>query len=182
MNSIAFSYDVIICRPTLTVKIERSNASVRVRDLIFIPLGIGLMIFNHEPEILPGFKAECLSKMEWSMIISFAGPFAEAFSRKHRSRNDKRPVALLSCGAIGDYNDAEAVLADYKEASKRRYGIRHFEDLAWDLVVANQPAISALASELFQRETLEYNDAYKIAAKLLVPVMPVRSLVVSTMS
>jgi hypothetical protein len=97
----------------------------------------------------------------------FVRPFAEAFSRNYRSRSDKRSVALLSCGASEDYAQAEAVLPDYKKASKRRYGIRRFEDRAWELVVANQSAINALASELFQHETLEYEEAYKIAAPLL---------------
>jgi hypothetical protein len=77
--------------------------------------------------------------MEWFMIISFAGPFAGALSRNYRSRRDKRLTALFSCGASEDYAQAEAILADYKKASKRRYGIRHFEDRAWELVAANQP-------------------------------------------
>jgi hypothetical protein len=129
--------------------------------------GIGLGMFNLEPRA--GWKKEILSTMEWSMIISFAGPFAEAFSRNCRSRRDKRWAALFSCGASEDYAQAESVLADYKKASKRRYGIRHFEDRAWELVVANQPAISGLASKLLQHKTLEYEEAHKIAAPLLGP-------------
>jgi len=137
--------------------------------------GIGLGVFNIEPEPHPGWKAEILARMEWSMIISFAGPFAEARSRNYCSRRDKRWTALLSCGASGDYTHAETVHADYKNASKRRYGIRHFEDRAWELVAANQPAISALASKLLQHETLEYEEAQKIVTPLLGPTSRARS-------
>jgi hypothetical protein len=130
---------------------------------------IGLRVFNIEPEPRPGWKREILGTMEWSMIFSFAGPFAEALSRNSRSRSDKRWVALFSCGASQDYRQAEAVLANYKRASKRRYGIRHFEDRAWELVVANQPTISALTSKLLQHETLEYEEVQKIVTPLLGP-------------
>jgi hypothetical protein len=136
--------------------------------------GIGLGIFHLEPAPRPGWKLEILAAMEWSMIISFAGPFAAAQSR-NSSRRDKRWTALFSCGASNDYTQAEAVLADYKVASKQRYGLRHFEERAWELVETNQPAISALASELLQHEMLEYEEAHKIAAPLLAPVTRVWS-------
>jgi hypothetical protein len=130
-------------------------------------VGVGLGIFNVDPEPRPGWKSTILANMEWSMVTSFSGPFAEAFYRNYRSRRDRRLAALFSCGGSGDYDQAEAVLADYKKASKRRYGIRHFEDRAWELVVGNQSAIDALASQLVQHESLDYEDAHKIAAPLL---------------
>jgi hypothetical protein len=137
--------------------------------------GIGLHVFHANPLSRPTWRAEILTTMKWSIVISFAGPFAAAFSRNYRSRRDKRWTALLSCGASEDYRQAEAVLADYKEASKRRYGIRHFEERAWDLVGANQPAISALASKLLQYETLEYKEAHGI----VVPYVNQRSVMTS---
>jgi hypothetical protein len=81
----------------------------------------------------------------------------------------------MACGASGDYAQAEAVLADYRKASKRRYGIRHFEELAWELVVANQPATSALASELLQHETLDYEKVHKIVVPFLRPAISARA-------
>jgi hypothetical protein len=132
--------------------------------------GIALHSAGPNPGI-PYF--EILAEMKWEMIVSFAGPFAEAFSKNFRSRRDKHWNVLLSCGARKDYATAEAVLADYKKVSRRRYGLLHFEELAWDLVIANQPAISALSSKLLKHETLDYKEAHRIAAPLLNPAMPV---------
>ena len=170
---------VLIRRNSSSPHIDLKNRKVNCLGLCEAPdiytCGIGRAIFEREPELRLGLKVEILSAMEWSMIISFAGPFAEAIYRNHLSRRDKRWAALFSCGASEDYAQGEAVLADYKQASKRRYGIRHFEDRAWELVVANQPTICALASKLLQHETLECKEAHKIAAPLLGPVTRVRS-------
>lgn len=159
---------VFIRQSSSSPYIDRRGRSIKCLGMcegpdLYTPIN-GLSVFNMAP---PNLKAEILVTMEWSMIISFAGPFAEAFSRNYRSRSDKRWSALFSCGASEDYAQAEAVLADYKKASKRRYGIRHFEDRAWELVVANQPAISALASKLLRHETLEYKEAHKIVVPFL---------------
>jgi hypothetical protein len=107
--------------------------------------------------------------MEWSMIISIAGPFAEAKAGGARSRRDKHWNALFGCGAKEDYRQAQAVLEDYKQASKRRYGLRHFEDRAWDLVVLQQPAINALASSLSSQLSVDYDEAQEIVVPLLKP-------------
>ena len=103
------------------------------------------------------------------MIISFAGPFAEAIAKGSQSRRDKRWNALFSSGAAEDYRQAEAVLADYKEASKRRYGLRHFEELAWDLALKQRSAIGALASSLQNQLSLEYDQAHETVSALLKP-------------
>ncbi|WP_128961690.1 hypothetical protein [Bradyrhizobium guangzhouense] len=103
------------------------------------------------------------------MIISFAGPFAEAIAKGLKSRRDKRWSALLGCGASEDYRQAEAVLSDYKHASKRRRGLHHFEELAWDLALQQQPAIIALASSLSNQLSLEYEQAEEIVRPLLKP-------------
>jgi hypothetical protein len=101
------------------------------------------------------------------MIISLAGPFAEVIARGYRSRRGKRWTALLACGAKEDYSRAEAVLVDYKQASKRRYGLLHFEERAWDLALQQQLAIDALASTLSSQLSVEYDQAQEIVIPLL---------------
>jgi hypothetical protein len=129
--------------------------------------GIDLLIFNNEPELLPGLKAEILAKMEWEILISLAGPFAEAASRDVRSKRDMRFTALLFCGAKDDYGVAKTVLPDYKTASKRRHGIPHFEHRTRDLVLNAWPAIKEIAKSLLAKETLDHDDVYAIVAPFL---------------
>src|SRR3954447_1929142 len=72
--------------------IVRKNREIRCLGLckgpdVYRP-GIGLAHFNHEPELRPGFKAEILATIEWSMIISFACPFAVAVSHSYCSQRE----------------------------------------------------------------------------------------------
>lgn len=137
-------------------------------DLYSPIFGLGMFFMTPAPR--ETWRAEILQTMEWSMIISFAGPFAEAIARGSRSRRDKRWTALFACGAEADYDQAEAVVKDYKQASKQRYGLRHFEERAWDLALKQQPAITALASSLVNQLSLEYDQAYAIVSPLLKPM------------
>lgn len=153
--------------------IDRKNREIDCSGLcegpaIYYP-GIGLGTFNLEPEPRPGFKVEILATMQWSMVISLAGPFAEAAARDVRSKRSMRFTALLGCGGKEDYRAAEAVLPDYRKASKRRHGIRYFEDLARDLVLKQSHVIVALAKALLVNEVLDYDEAYAIVAPLLEP-------------
>jgi hypothetical protein len=168
------AFDRIFVRPDFSSPyVDRKGRSIDCAGLcegpnLYTPK-IGLIPFHMVPAPRPTWHAEILQTMEWSMIISFAGPFAEAIAKGLRSRRDKRWNALFSSGAEEDYRQAEAVLADYKQASKRRYGLRHFEDLAWDLALKQQSAIAALASSLFSQLSLEYDQAHEIVSALLKP-------------
>jgi hypothetical protein len=166
------SFERVFVRPDLNSPYtDRKGRSIDCAGLLegsdlYTPK-IGLLVFNAEPAPRETWQAEILQTMEWSMIISLAGPFAEAIARGYRSRRNKRWSALFSCGAKEDYRRAEEVLEDYKQASKRRYGLRHFEDRAWDLAVLQQPAIDALASSLSSHLSVDYEQAHEIVVPLL---------------
>lgn len=128
--------------------------------------GIGLMVFYQEPEARPGLKLEMLAKMEWAILTSLAGPFAEVAARGVHSKANMRLTARF-CGGEADFEVAEAVLVDYKKTSGRRRCIQHFEDRTRDLVLKSRPAIIALAKALLVRETLDYDDAYAVVEPFL---------------
>lgn len=130
-------------------------------------VGIGLGLFNHEPELHPGLRNEILGTMEWAILVSLAGPFAEASFRGDHSKRRMRYTALFHCGSKDDYADAEAILPDYRKASKRRHGLRHFEDRTRELVLESWPTISTLAKHLVKKEALDHAEAYAIVAPLL---------------
>lgn len=168
------AFERVLVRPDFRLPyVDRKGRSVDCSGLcegadLYKPK-IGLCIFNMVPAPRASWQAEILQTMEWSIIISFAGPYAEAIARGCRSRRDKRWTALFSCGAENDYAQAETVLADYKQASKRRYGLRHFEERAWNLVLLQQPSINALATTLADRLSVDYDQAEKIVRPLLKP-------------
>ena len=129
-------------------------------------VGIGLGLFYLEPEPWPGCQNQILAKMEWAILTSLAGPFAESASRDARSRAGMRHTARL-CGSEDDYGSAEAVLLDFTKASKLRRRISHFEDRTRDLVLKSWPAIDALAKTLLVKETLNYDGAYAVVEPFL---------------
>jgi hypothetical protein len=110
-----------------------------------------------------------LAKMEWSILTSLAGPFAEAAARGVRSKANLRWKALFDCGGMYDYKAAGAILQDYKKASGRRRGLPYFEDQRRDLVLKRWPVIEALAQALLARETLDHDDADAIVERFLEP-------------
>src|SRR5450759_648801 len=76
---------VLIRRNSSSPYIDLKNRKVNCVGLCEAPdiytCGIGLALFKREPELRPGLKVEILSTMEWAILISLAGPFAEAASR-----------------------------------------------------------------------------------------------------
>src|SRR5207249_3265637 len=97
------SFDrVFIRRDFRSPYIDRRNREVNCSgmcegaDIYSCVAGLG--VFNLEPEPRPGWKAEILATMEWEILSSLAGPFAEAASRDVRSKRDMRFTALLFCG------------------------------------------------------------------------------------
>jgi hypothetical protein len=135
---------------------------------------IGLMVFYQEPEARPGLRLEMLAKMEWAILTSLAGPFAEAAARGVHSKANMRLTARF-CWGEADFEAAEAVLQDYEKASKRRRSILHFEERTRDLVLKSRPAIDALANTLLVEETLDHDDAYAVVEPFLEPSLDANS-------
>jgi hypothetical protein len=107
-------------------------------------------------------RPELKKQMEWEIIVSLAGPFAEAAARGDRTKTNMRYTALLFCGAGLDYHRAENVLKDYKWATKGRVGLRRFEDRARELVLTEWPAIEALSAALLKSNILTYEQVLPI--------------------
>lgn len=123
-----------------------------------------LGIVYQEPE--PGAKSATLARMEWAIVISLAGPFAEAAARGARSKANMRLKARF-CGGEADFEFAAAVLQDYEKTSKPPRSMLHFEDRTRDLVLKSWPAIDALAKALLANETLDHDSAYAIVEPFL---------------
>ena len=134
-------------------------------DLYNVNIGLGL--FYQEPEPCPGWQNQMLRKMEWTILTSLAGPFAESASRDARSGAVMRHTARRLCGGEDDYSCAAAVLLDLTKASKQRHRISHFEDRTRDLVLNSWAAIDALAKTLLINESLDYDSAYAVVEPLL---------------
>jgi hypothetical protein len=134
-------------------------------DLYAASANLGIIYQEPESGVMPA----TLARMEWAILTSLAGPFAEAAARGVRSKASMRWKALFDCGSIHDYRAAGAVLQDYKKASGRRRGLPYFEDQTRDLVLKSWPAIEALAQALLARETLDHDDAYAIVEPFLEP-------------
>jgi hypothetical protein len=134
-------------------------------DLYAASANLGIIYQQPESGAMPA----TLARMEWAILTSLAGPFAEAAARGVRSKASMRWKALFDCGSIHDYRTAGAVLQDYKKASGRHRGLPYFEDQTRDLVLEGWPAIEALAQALLTRETLDHDDAYAIVEPFLEP-------------
>jgi len=133
---------------------------------ICIPV-VGLAIFNGAQR--PELQSMMLRRMEWEIMVKLAGPFATAAHAGIRAKQEMRWAALLSGGTDDDYKRAESVLADYKKATRRAYGLRRFEDRTRDLVLGAWPAIEALAVALLNSKSgaLEYDEAVSVVLPLL---------------
>jgi hypothetical protein len=129
--------------------------------------GIDLGAFYLEPEPRPGWKFETLARMEWSIFISLAGPFAEAATRGFHSKANMLLGALFHCGSGDDFRAADAALLDYKKTSRRRRGMPFFADRTRDLVLKSWRAIDELANVLLVKETLDHDAAYAVVEPLL---------------
>jgi hypothetical protein len=129
--------------------------------------GIGLGAFYLEPEPHPGWKCETLTRIEWAIVASLAGPFAEAASLGFHSKANMLLTALFHCGSTHDFRAANTVLLDYKKASRRRRGMPFFADRTRDLVLKSGRAIVALANALLVKETLDHDAAYAVVEPFL---------------
>jgi hypothetical protein len=133
---------------------------------------VNLGIPYREPE--PGVRSATIARMEWSIITSLAGPFAEAAARGARSRTDMS-FSARCCGSESDFEAAKAVLLDFENTSKRPRGMAYFEDRTRQLVLKNWPAIDALAKALLDYETLDHDDAYEVIEPFLKPPLDANS-------
>src|ERR1700745_1704930 len=82
----------LIRRNFSSLYIDRRNREIDCSGIcegpaIYHP-GIGLLTFDLEPEPQPGWKDMILATMKWSILVSLAGPFAEAAYRDVRSKRD----------------------------------------------------------------------------------------------
>jgi threonine/homoserine efflux transporter RhtA len=108
-----------------------------------------------------------LTKMQWDIVINLAGPMAEAAILDDRTKSNMLWTALLYCGAKADLERAETVLAHYRAATKRQYGLTRFGHRTRELVLSAWPAIEALAHALLKFEVIKYDQAAAIALPLL---------------
>jgi hypothetical protein len=153
---------VLIRRDPNTPHVGRSGRAIKCVGIVeaqyIYPPKIGVAMC----EQLPKQRDHIIRQMEWCMIISLAGPFAEAVAIGNRTKSRMRYIALFSCGSDQDYQQAERVLIDYKQVMRRQYGIGRFEDRARELVLDQWPAIDALAQALLKSDVLEYEAAHAI--------------------
>lgn len=98
-----------------------------------------------------------LNRMEWEIIQRLAGPIAEAVMF-----GETYLFALAEGGGSVDFKNAEAVLDDYRAATKRKYGLTRFVYRTRKIVVSAWVAIEALASALLESDVLTYDQAYPI--------------------
>jgi hypothetical protein len=108
-----------------------------------------------------------LRRMKWEIMVALAGPFATAMYFGRRSKRAMRWAALFSGGTQEDYKRAESVLADYRKATRRTYGLRRFEDRTREFVLNAWPAIQAMALTLLKSNVLEYDAAASVILPLL---------------
>ena len=88
--------------------------------------------------------------MEWQIVIDMAGGIAEAIHRGERRQRQVFWFAMLNCGADGDLEDAEAVCADLRALTGRRFGLERLVQRALKLLLANWPAVETIAAALIR--------------------------------
>lgn len=96
--------------------------------------------------------------MQWQIIANLAGGVAEAIHRGERRKQDVMWFALLNCGTEGDLEDADAVLADLRQLTGRRYGLQRFVLQARALLIEQWPAVAALAAELIRDRHIDGDE------------------------
>ena len=104
--------------------------------------------------------------MEWEIIQRLAGPIAEAvmFGVK---KSETYLFALAEGGGGSDVKMAEAVLNDYRAATKRKYELTRFVYRTRNILLSAWTAIEALAFALLESEVLTYEQAYPIIDRSL---------------
>jgi hypothetical protein len=109
--------------------------------------------------------------MEWQIVIDLAGGIAEAISRGERRKKEVFWFAVFNCACGDDLKNAAAILADLRKLTGHRYGERRFAERARDLLLANWPAVDALASALVGAERIEGDQVEKIVGPHLPPIV-----------
>jgi hypothetical protein len=113
----------------------------------------------------PEVKSKFLTNMKIEIVVSLAGPFAQARSMGGKSRRSARWDALFG-GCIPDYETAKAVIREMR-AMAGRGSLRAFEGQTHDLVKSAWPAIEALADRLLEKHEIAHDEALAIASPLL---------------
>jgi hypothetical protein len=131
-----------------------------------------MIIDEADPVSHPELRAAMISRMEWQIIRTLSGPYAEAnLGPKYLMDWN---AAVNGHGLPGENSDNEKaarVFADYLYAKpKRQHGFRRFELRAKALVLSEWPAIQALAKGLMKQNVIEYDEAHAI----VVPLLPDR--------
>jgi hypothetical protein len=109
-----------------------------------------------------------LATMQWDIVISLAGPFAEAVIVGDWTKTHMSWTAYFYCGGRDDLAHAETVLDQYRVATKRRCGLTRFEHRTRELVLSAWPAIEVLAAALLEAEVMEYDEV----AAIVLPLLP----------
>lgn len=92
--------------------------------------------------------------MQWQIIIYMAGGVAEAI---HRGEWLQQYIFwfAMQCGAGGDREAAEAIIADLRKLTGRRHGLERFAIRARKLLLANWPAVEAIAAVLIRDRRID---------------------------
>lgn len=96
--------------------------------------------------------------MEWQIVIDLAGGVAEAIHRGEYRQREMFWFVLLNCGTEQDLENAEAVCADLQALTGRRYGLQRFVRRALKLLLANRPAVKAIAAALIRDRYIDGSE------------------------
>ena len=100
------AFDRVLIRPDISKPhVDRKGREVQRSGIVeasdIHSLVSGRAIWKAVPKLRPELK----KRMEWEIIVSLAGPFAEAAARGDRTKTNMRWTALF-CGAGDDYRKA----------------------------------------------------------------------------
>jgi hypothetical protein len=99
--------------------------------------------------------------MEWQIVINQAGGVAEAIYRGERRKKHIMWFSAFNCGVDGDLKQTADVLVDLHMLTKRQYGEQRFTERTLDLMLANWPAVEALAAILVADKAIHGGERIK---------------------